>query len=850
MQTAVTRKLDAYDDRARAAVVAAQKLADDRGHAEIEPLHLLYALFDQSEPMRAAARRAGSEPDDVLVEAEWCLRRLPRRGRGTAYLSPRFLELLTRAEREAARAGSALVDEGGLLLATAQVGIGDAQVVLGSCGLRASSLRAALQAAAPAAHHASGQPELLTRVGRDLTHAARHGHFDPIIGRAGELRRVLQVLARHKAHNPLLVGEPGVGKDAIVRALCARLAAGDVPALLAGRRILELDVAALLGDARHRQQAEQHVRAFLAAVADQAGEVIVYLRTLEPLFGDRTQLGVAHILGQALREGTVQLIVATDPATHRRWLAESELAQQFVAIRVEATSVAETIAVLRGVVHRYESAHGLSISDPALVAAARFAKRYLPFAQLPKGAIDLVDEAAARVRVAVQSVPPELDQLERAQHAVALQLESLRDDTDPASTRIRAELQAEQARLVPEVEGMRTRWQRELSLLQTIGQLKEEIEAAARSLGSPPQELAALPHGPTTELYTRLAEAQQALADSGPFLRDAVGEADVAEVIAERTGVPVTRMLEAEADKLLHMETRVGARVIGQAQAVAAVSRAVRRSRVGLRHGSRPIGSFMFLGSSGVGKTELAKAIAEFLFDDESALTRLDMSEFMEKHSVARLLGSPPGYVDSEEGGFLTEAVRRRPYSVILLDEVEKAHPDVFNVMLQVLDDGRLTDARGRLAHFSDTVVIMTSNIGSHHVLQADLSPEQVSQRINESLRGHFRPEFLNRIDEVITFNALDKAALRQILMLQLQALRKLLEPRQVTLEVSAGALAHLVDLAYEPAFGARPLRRVIQRHIQDPLAEQLLQQGTDALRAVVLFEDGQLALRTIRGSK
>lgn len=838
MSNPVTLKLDTYDTEARARVSAAQQLADDRGHGQVEPIHLLYCLFDGSERVRAAARQAQVDPDDVLVEGELCLRRLPSPRSAQSYLSHRLLDLLGRAEGEAARERGARVTVKHLLLATAQSAEGDAQIVLRTCGLSAPALRAALSAAAAE----RGSPQgILQQFGRDLTMAAQQGQFDPIVGRAAELRRLLQVLARRRMHNPLLLGEPGVGRDSIVRALSVRIAEGDVPSLLSRCRVVELDVPALLGGVRSRVEAESQVRACLMAVADQAGEVIVYLRDVDALLGDRGQPGIVHLLSQALREGSLRLIVATDAATQRRLIADSPLSQQLVVIPVESPSQTEALAILRGVVHRYESAHGLSISDPALVAAVRFAQRYLPFAQLPKSAIDLIDEAAARVRVAMQSVPTELDVLERRFAANTLQLQALADDHDLASTLLRDELKQAQAQLTPKLAEMRARWEEELSLLHRIGELKEELEAARRSLGVQPDEVTSASQAPLPALRSQLDEARATLAESGPFVRDLVSEADVAEVVAERTGIPVTRMLEAEADKLLHMEERVSARVIGQAQAVSAVSRAIRRSRVGLRDARRPIGSFLFLGSSGVGKTELAKAMAEFLFDDEAAMTRLDMSEFMEKHAVARLLGSPPGYVDSQEGGFLTEAVRRRPYSVILLDEVEKAHPDVFNVMLQVLDDGRLSDARGRPAHFGDTVIIMTSNIGSEHLLDSTLTQAQVVERMQESLRSYFRPEFLNRIDEVVRFEVLGVAELGQILDLQLAALRRMLAPHEVELRVQPDAVACLLREAHEPAFGARPLRRVLQRRVQDPLAEALLRRRAGPIIVDVTLQDGEI---------
>lgn len=851
MPDPVALKLATYAPGARALVVVAQQLADDRAHPEVEPLHLLYRLFDGAGLARDVVQRLGVDPDDVLVEAELCLRRLPQRTASQAYLSPRMLDLLARAEEEGRRSGRATVDEGHLLLATAQSeGADDVGIVLRSCGVTAAALRGALMESA-AGRRAVSVPGAalpqepadvarLQRFGRDLTWLARQGTLDPVVGRDDLLRRVQQVLVRRGIRSPLLVGEPGVGKHAIVRALASRWVAQDAPELLSRYRILELDVPALWSNG----SGDDGLRELLAAVRDAPAPILVYLRDVAALLGDRSRPWAVHLIARALREGALQLLLATDPASYKRYLDGTELGQQCGLITVPANTVDETIAVLRGVVARYERAHGLTITDPALVTAAQLAKRYLPFVELPKAAIDLVDEAAARVLVAVQSVPPELDRLERAQAVVRLQLDALQDDKDPASQQQRTVLQAQEAEVATLLEALRARFEREQLLLRQSAELKREIEAVARNLGLGPSQAAGLEVPPLPELRQRLQVVQDGLSGQEPLVRDGVGPADVAEVVAERTGVPVNRMLEAEADKLLRMEERVSERVIGQAKAVSAVSRAVRRSRVGLRAGRRPIGSFMFLGSSGVGKTELAKALAEFLFDDEAALTRLDMSEFMEKHSVARLLGSPPGYVDSESGGFLTEAVRRRPYSVVLLDEVEKAHPEVFDIMLQVLDDGQLTDARGRPAYFTDTVVIMTSNLGSQHMLDPTVPQAEVLERVRESLHQRFRPEFLNRIDEIVVFEPLDKCSLRRILEIQIGALQGLLSSRQVDLSISADVFSQLVDLGYEPAFGARPLRRVLQRQIQDPLAELLLRHRDEPLTVTVEIEQGVCELR------
>ncbi|MGD8858814.1 MAG: AAA family ATPase [Myxococcales bacterium] len=849
MTSEVTLRLEAYRREARKVIASAQGLADDREHAEVEPLHLLYRLAEQSRTAQDAVRRAGVDPYDVLVEAELLLRRLPTRGSGTAYLSPRMLELLGRAEGEAARAGGAPVGIEHLLIATAQESEGPARVALASCGLSAPVIRAA---AVPTERAAARQPggddsdgDPLEMYGADLTRLAAQGRFDPTVGRDAELRRMLAVMARRGNRNPLLVGEPGVGKSAIVRGLATRIARGDVPRMLQGKRVVELDVGSLSAGARLRGELEERIGRLLSALRDAGGDVILFIRELGTLLGERAPETAASLLTSALRSGELHAIALADPATAGRIFANGGgVGQHFVRIDVAPPSVAETVEVLRGLVGRLEMAHGLRISDPALTAAASFAKRYVPGVQLPRSAIDLIDEAAAQVRVQMQSAPTHLDGLERRLQNVELQLTALADDHDADSDRERQRLDAEKKRIEPEIAELRARWQRELDQLEAVGALKEELAAADREIeqaegAGERARSEALRTGTRAELAERLAQAEAELTRGEHMVRFAVGEQDVAAVVSAWTGVPVARMLEGEADKLLRMEERLGARVIGQDSAVAALARAVRRGRVGLRDARRPIGSFLFLGTTGVGKTELAKALAEFLFDDEAALTRLDMSEFMEKHTVARLIGAPPGYVDSQEGGFLTEAVRRKPYSVLLFDEIEKAHPDVFNLLLQVLDDGRLTDSRGRLAHFNDTVIILTSNIGARLILAHGGDATEVHEQVHEELRKVLRPEFLNRIDDIIIFDTLDKDDLAQIADLQLRSLSRMLEERRLSLQVSDAARARVVELGYEPAFGARPVRRVITRELQDPLAEELLRGGyTEGDTVVVDVED------------
>ncbi len=849
----LTLRLEAYEKDARQLIAAAQALADERGNTEVEPLHLLYRLVEGTETVKEAIQRAGVDPTDLLVEAEAEVRKLPRTGGSVSYLSPRMLDLLGRSEGEAARDRGAKVSVSHLLVAAAQETSGPVHRVLRAVGLSAPILRAAASTGASYSSGASGssassnepQGNPLELYGRDLTRLATQGKFDPVVGRDAELRRILQVLARRRENNPLLVGEAGVGRTSIVRALAMRMAKGDVPKMLLERRLVALELGALVAGAKLRGQLEERMRHLLDAVRDTGGEVILVVPDLSSLVGDGGPSGAADLFSVALSRGEVRAIGITTPDGMRIAFDENPaFSRRFVPIPVEPPTLDEAVAVLRGVVSRYEMDHGVQITDPALVAAARFARRYVPTVQLPKSAIDLIDEAAARVRVEMESVPAELDAMERRLERLRVEAASLEDDTDADSVEARAKIEAEIQELAPRCEDARGRWNAALARMGEVRHLKEELAAAQREYD---QARAAEDHGKAGELRfgtlplleKKLEDAIARAGESTPadeaMVRDRVVEADVADVVAATTGVPVQRMLEGEADKLLKMEERLQQRVIGQEAAVVAVSKAVRRGRVGLRDARKPIGSFLFLGPSGVGKTELAKALAEFLFDDEHSLTRLDMSEFMEKHMVARLLGSPPGYVDSDAGGYLTEAVRSKPYSVVLFDEMEKAHPDVFNILLQVLDDGRLTDSRGRLAHFSDTVVIMTSNVGGHAILEHEGTNEELREKLNLHLRKAFRPEFLGRIDDTIIFDPLTPQDLRGIVDIQLRGLSRMLADKRLDIELTDAAKDRLVELGYEPAFGARPLKRVILKNLQDPLAEAVLRGGYGAGDVIVV---------------
>jgi ATP-dependent Clp protease ATP-binding subunit ClpB len=845
-------RLEGYAPDAMTAIAGAQALADERSHVEVEPLHLLYRLLDRDGYTQKVFAEAGVEPGDALVEAEAVMRRVPQVPAAVAYLSPRMLALTTRAEGEAARDGVP-VRVRHLIAALGGEVTGLAAAVLRAVDLDERALARALKSVpetAPGAvtevpgesRSTSSSPggngtegaDALQKYTRDMVRAAQAGQFDPIVGRDAEIRRVLQVIARRQKNSPVLVGEPGVGKRTIVRAIATRLAAGDVPEPLRNKRLMQLDLGLLIAGAKLRGELEDRLRQVLAAARDASNEVILFVEDLHTLFGGSSVgSGPADLLKPALSRGEVQIIGTTSPAEYRKTIdKDAALARLFAGIEVTVPSVDEAIGTLRGIVENYEVFHGVRVTDPAVVAAVKFAKRYVGERALPDPAIDLIDESAAQTRLALDAGPPELDALTRKQAALEAQHRSLVDEDDDTSVEWRQKLEKELATTRTRLAELKTKWERQRSLLGAARVARERVLALRQERD---KAVTVGDNGRASKLATddipgaehKLDEADRALAAEGTLLLEPVVTAEnVARVVEQWTGVPVSRMLESETERLMKMEDRLKERVVGQDPAVHLIAKAIRRGRVGLRDPGKPIGSFFFLGPTGVGKTELAKALAEFLFDDEAALIRLDMSEFMEKHMVARLLGSPPGYVDSEEGGMLTEAVRRRPYSVVLFDEVEKSHPDVFNILLQVLDDGRLTDSRGRLTDFSNTVVILTSNVGAPRILaaaEAGVSEEKLKDEVTQELRKHFRPEFLNRIDDVVIFDRLQKHDLRGIVEIQLRRLGRLLAENRVQLAVSEQAKDQLTELGYEPAFGARPLKRVILKQLQDPLAQELL---------------------------
>ena len=858
MATEQTIHLEKYAPDAKALVAGAQTLADERKHVQVEPIHLLARALDRDPGVAEVVKKTGPDPHDVAAEAESQLQKLPKAGTGLAYLSSAMLALLQRAEKDAP-GGNVGVEN--LLNALSQEIRGPAAVVLQAFSLGPGSFRphmAALKSVPREVTSAasSSNAEGAARYLHDLTARAKEQGFDPVIGRDTEVRRLLQILERRQKNHPLLVGEAGTGKSAIVGALAMRFAAGDVPQNLAQMQILELETGLLVAGAKLRGEIEDRLKQVMSALKGK--DSLLYISQLESLLGSGASgSGVGDLLKPLLARGEVRLLASTTPEGIRK-LQEKDpnLLRRFTLLTIDPPTPERAVEILRGIATRYESHHKVQIGDPAITAAVRLAKRYVQDRALPDSAIDLLDEAAARKRVEIDGLPAHMDDAIRRVASLKAQLEGLKDDHDAMSTKTRERLEKEIRELEPTVAEMRLKLESRRGAIAAQAAIAEEMQKLQAQLEQARKEqnfakLGELEHVQIPEVRRRLETANAAVSAAG--LKDTISsivtEEDVAQVLCDWTGIQVAKMLEAESEKLMKMDERLADRVVGQSEAVRALSRAVRRGRVGLRDPGKPIGSFLFLGPSGVGKTELAKALAAFLFDDEQAMTRLDMSEFMEKHMAQRLVGAPPGYVDSEEGGFLTEAVRRRPYSVLLFDEVEKAHADVFNLLLQVLDDGRLTDGRGRTADFSNTVVIMTSNIGSQRILETDAKlfesdegREALRDVLREELKNFLRPEFLNRIDDVIIFRPLSKPDLRGIVDIQLRRVEKLVQDRELRLELTEDAKMRLVDIGYEPAFGARPLKRAIVKAIQDPLAEEILAggyQNGSTVRCDISGEDG-----------
>ncbi|MBQ0822554.1 ATP-dependent chaperone ClpB [Microvirga sp. HBU67558] len=829
-----------YTERARGFVQAAQNLAVREGHPQLAPGHVLKVLLDDPEGLCAGLiDRAGGRSRDAHAAVEQWLAKQPKVS-GSASQPQATRELMRffdTVEKAAEKAGDSFVTVERMLLALAVEKDTEAGKILAQAGVTAQGLNTAINALRKGrtADNATAENayDALKKYARDLTEAARDGKLDPVIGRDEEIRRTIQVLSRRTKNNPVLIGEPGVGKTAIVEGLALRIVNGDVPESLKDKQLLALDMGALIAGAKYRGEFEERLKSVLQEVTSAEGGIILFIDEMHTLVGAGKADGAmdaSNLLKPALARGELHCVGATTLDEYRKHVEkDAALARRFQPVFVSEPTVEDTVSILRGLKEKYEQHHGVRITDSALVAAATLSNRYITDRFLPDKAIDLVDEASSRLRMQVDSKPEELDNIDREIVRLKIEQEALKKETDTASKDRLERLTKELADLEEQSDAITARWKAEKDKLGTAADLKKKLEEARNQLASAQRngdwaKAGELSYGVIPGLEKQLSDVE-AKADGGGLMEEAVTPDHVAGVVSRWTGVPVDKMLEGEREKLLHMEQDLGRRVVGQAEAVTAVSTAVRRARAGLQDPNRPIGSFMFLGPTGVGKTELTKALASFLFDDETALIRLDMSEYMEKHSVARLIGAPPGYVGYEEGGALTEAVRRRPYQVVLFDEIEKAHPDVFNVLLQVLDDGRLTDGQGRTVDFRNTLIIMTSNLGAEYLVNQPegQDTDAVRDEVMTVVRSHFRPEFLNRVDEIILFHRLKRSEMGAIVDIQMRRLQKLLEDRKIVLQLDEEARNWLADKGYDPAYGARPLKRVIQKHVQDPLAELIL---------------------------
>ncbi len=828
--------------RAGRALQVAAELARSGGNPAVEDMHLLTGLLAEEDGIvEPVLRKVGAEPSRIRSALEESMGRLPRQTGAAPAASRELTRVVDEADAEARRMDDLYVSTEHILVALASKQASSTRQILANEGATQEALREALSAVRGphqvTDQEAEGKYRALERFGVDLTERARAGELDPVIGRDSEIRRVMQVLSRRTKNNPVLIGEPGVGKTAIAEGLAQRIVAGDVPESLRDKRLIQLDVAAMLAGAKYRGEFEERLKSALKEVTEARGKFIVFLDELHTIVGAGAAEGAVdagNMLKPALARGELRMVGATTLDEYRKHIEKDPaLERRFQPVFVGEPAPVETIAILRGLKEKYEVHHGVRITDPAIVAATRLSDRYIGDRFLPDKAIDLMDEAASRLRIEIDSMPEEIDVLERRAIQLEIEREALRNEVDARSVERLADLETELAEIREQLAGLKARWGLEKDAIERVRDLKRQLEEA--SVGAEQatrtgdlQRAAEISYGEIPRLRSELTEAEAELTRmqaEGSLLKEEVGPEDIAEVVASWTGIPVSRMLEAEQDRLTHLEDHLHKRVVNQNEAITAVANAVRRSRAGLQDPDRPVGSFIFLGPTGVGKTETARALAEFLFDDEDAMVRLDMSEYMERHTVSRLIGAPPGYVGYEEGGQLTEAVRRRPYSVVLFDEIEKAHPEVFNVLLQILDDGRLTDGQGRTVDFRNSVLIMTSNLGSPYILEHQGDDWTiVESKVREALFQGFRPEFLNRIDEILIFRPLGREELERVVGIQLDRLAALARDRHVELEVTAAARSRIVEAGYDPAFGARPIKRAIQRLVSDPLAMAFLE--------------------------